>query len=88
VTAEQRYKSLLGNDASNADAWGELGNLYYLQAKWPQAAKSYAEASISLLDKGDYPRAMYLQYVVRGLDPAQAARIDEKLRFMQRPVKR
>ncbi len=83
VKAETLYRELLNAESNSADAWGELGNLYYGQAKWQQAAESYSEAAIQLLEQGQYQRAMFLHYVVRGLDPAQAARIDEKLRAMQ-----
>jgi len=86
VTAEKLYMQLIKNDVQNTDAWGELGNLYYLQAKWPQAATAYTEAALRLLDKGEYPRAMFLHYIVRGLDPRQASRVDEQLRRMQTPV--
>lgn len=83
VAAEAIYRQLIKYDPVVADAWGELGNLYYGQAKWPQAAEAYAEAAIQLLERNEYPQAMFLHYMVRGLDPEQAARIDAKLRAMQ-----
>lgn len=83
VKAESLYRGLLQHETSNADAWGELGNIYYGQAKWPQAAEAYAEAAIQLFEQGQYSQAMFLHYVVRGLDPLQAARIDAKLHTMQ-----
>lgn len=81
--AEQLYRELIKDESVAADAWGELGNLYYGHAKWQQAAEAYAETAIRLLEQEQYSQAMFLHYVVRGLDPAQAARIDEKLRAMQ-----
>jgi tetratricopeptide (TPR) repeat protein len=81
--AEAMYRELLKREPTAADAWGELGNLYYGQAKWQQAAMSYAEAAIQLLEQGQYSQAMFLHYVVQGLDPAQAARIEAKTRSMQ-----
>lgn len=83
TAAENLYHELLNREPAATDAWGELGNLYYGQAKWQQAAKAYTEAAIQLLDQGQYSQAMFLHYVVRGLDSAQAARIDEKMRAMQ-----
>lgn len=83
VKAEHLYREFLKREPTVADAWGELGNIYYGQAKWQQAADAYAQASIQLLDQGQYAQAMFLHYVVRGLDPAQATRIDEKMRAMQ-----
>jgi tetratricopeptide (TPR) repeat protein len=84
--AETAYKKVLEGDTDNADAWGELGNVYYMQAKWAQAAEAYAEAAIRLLKKGDYRQAMYMRYVVQGLDPKQAARVDAQLKRMQAPA--
>ncbi len=86
VLAETAYKKLLEGDTENADAWGELGNVYYMQAKWAQAAEAYAEAAIRLLQKGDYRQAMYMRYVIQGLDPKQAARVDAELKRMQAPA--
>jgi tetratricopeptide (TPR) repeat protein len=83
VKAEHMYRELLKREPATADAWGELGNLYYGQAKWQKAAEAYTEAAIQLLDQDQYSQAMFLHYVVRGLDPAQAARIDTKVRAMQ-----
>lgn len=83
VEAERLYRDYLKQQPTAADAWGELGNIYYAQAKWQQAAEAYAEAAIQLLDKGQYSQAMYLHYVVRGLDSTQVARIDAKLYAMQ-----
>ncbi|WP_126456371.1 hypothetical protein [Sulfuriflexus mobilis] len=83
TAAENLYHELLKREPTATDAWGELGNLYYGQAKWQQAAKAYAEAAMQLLDQGQYSQAMFLHYVVRGLDSAQAMRIDEKMRAMQ-----
>ena len=87
VTAEMHYHQITKMATDNVDAWGELGNIYYLQAKWPQAAEAYTEAALRLLKTGDYPRAMFMRYIVRGLDARQAARIDEQLRHMQAPAK-
>ncbi|NNG14484.1 MAG: hypothetical protein HKM22_04925, partial [Gammaproteobacteria bacterium] len=83
VKAEYMYREFLKREPTAADAWGELGNIYYGQAKWQQAAEAYAEAAIQLLEQGQYSQAMFLHYVVRGLDPVQSARIDAKLRAMQ-----
>jgi tetratricopeptide (TPR) repeat protein len=83
VKAEAMYRELLKREPAAADAWGELGNVYYGQAKWQQAATAYAEAAIQLLEQGQYSQAMFLHYVVQGLDPAQAARIEAKTRSMQ-----
>jgi len=84
--AEALYKQQIEIAKATADSWGELGNIYYLQAKWQQAASAYTEAALILLDKGDFPQAMFMRYIVVGLDPAQAKRIDEHVRALQAPV--
>jgi len=84
--AEALYKQKIRNDNASANSWGELGNVYYLQAKWQQAAFAYTEAALFLLDKGDFPQALFLRYIVSGLDPEQVKRIDQRLRALQAPV--
>lgn len=84
--AEALYKEQIKNSQVNADSWGELGNIYYFQAKWQLAATAYTEASLILLDKGVYPQAMFLRYIVMGLDPVQGKRIDERLQALQAPL--
>ena len=84
--AEALYKEQIKNSQVDADSWGELGNIYYFQAKWQLAATAYTEASLILLDKGDYPQAMFLRYIVMGLDPVQGKRIDERLQALQAPL--
>jgi len=85
--AEALYKQQIENAKANADSWGELGNVYYLQAKWQQAAIAYTEAALLLLNKGDFPQAMYMRYIVVGLDPVQAKRIDDHVKALQAPLK-
>jgi len=84
--AESLYKEQLKHSQVNADSWGELGNIYYLQAKWQQAAMAYTEAALILLDKGNFPQAMFIRYIVVGLDPVQARRIDEHVKALQAPL--
>ena len=84
--AEALYKQQIATAAPNADSWGELGNIYYIQARWKQAAAAYTEAALLLLDKGDFPQAMFMRYIVMGLDPLQVKRIDDHVRAMQAPV--
>jgi len=84
--AEALYKEQIKISQVDADSWGELGNIYYFQAKWQLAATAYTEASLILLDKGDYPQAMFLRYIVMGLDSVQARRIDERLQALQAPL--
>lgn len=86
VKAEALYKQQIETAKPDANSWGELGNIYYLQAKWKQAAAAYTEAALLLLEKGDFPQAMFMRYIITGLDPAQARRIDERLKALQAPL--
>jgi len=79
VTAENSYRQLIESGQGNADTWGELGNVYYMQAKWPQTAEAYTEAALLLVDARAVPQAMHMHAVVMRMDMQQAKRIDEKL---------
>ncbi len=81
--AERLYRIITSADKGNLKAWGELGNIYYLQSRWQDAAAAYTEVAINLVDKGDIPQAMYLLQVVGRLDARQAQRIHEHLRSQQ-----
>ena len=83
ASAEEHYQELLQQNPAVVEAWGELGNIYYARAKWQQAAEAYAEAAMQLLEQGQYTQAMFLHYIVRGLDQAQAQRIETKVHTMQ-----
>lgn len=78
--AEKQYQALVKEDSATADAWGELGNVYYAQGKWQEAAAAYAEAALRLIENKNMGQAMHLHQVVAGMDAEQAKRIDEKLR--------
>ncbi len=70
--AETFYREAAVADANNADALGELGNIYYAQGRWSDAAEAYAGAVERLLESGEQQRAGYLMTVLDGLDPARA----------------
>lgn len=77
--AERLYQKITKVDAGNINAWGELGNIYYQQSRWQDAAMAYTEVALRLVETGDISQAMYLQHVVGQMDPAQAQRIHERL---------
>lgn len=78
--AEQQYRGLVESDGVSADTWGELGNVYYVQGKWQEAARAYTEAALKLIDNKQMGQAMHLHQLVLRMDGQQAMRIDEKLR--------
>ena len=79
VKAEQLYQEVANSDGSNINAWGELGNIYYMQSKWPEAAKAYTEVALLLIEKNDMPQAAFFHELVNQMDPAQSERINERL---------
>ncbi|WP_126456369.1 tetratricopeptide repeat protein [Sulfuriflexus mobilis] len=81
--AERLYRKITTADEGNINAWGELGNIYYLQSRWQDAAAAYTEVALRLVEMGDIPQAVYLQQLVSRLDGKQALRIHERLRSQQ-----
>ncbi len=77
--AEQLYQQLASADSTAADPLGELGNLYYTQGRWNDAAEAYAGAATRLAAVGDIPRARHLLRVLDGLDPARAKAVWESI---------
>lgn len=85
--AERLYQKITKSDVDNINAWGELGNIYYMQSRWQEAATAYTEVALRLVEMGDIPQAMYLQQLVSRLDAKQAQRIHERLRTQQVSLK-
>lgn len=70
--AERLYRQAAETDPASADALGELGNVYYAQGRWADAATVYAGAIERLGQSGDHLRAEHLLRVLDGLDPERA----------------
>lgn len=79
--AERLYRQAAESDPASADALGELGNVYYAQGRWADAATVYAGAVERLGASGDHLRAEHLIRVLDGLDPERA----QSLRSVQQP---
>lgn len=77
--AEKIYQQLASADPAAADPLGELGNLYYTQGRWTDAADAYAGAVTRLAAVGDMPRARHLLRVLDGLDPERAQAVWESI---------
>ena len=81
--AEKTYLDLIKIDDSNADIYGELGNVYYSQGKWKQAGEAYYEAAVRLLasekDGQNVNRVSYLLRVIQGLDRESAEKLKNKI---------
>lgn len=82
-SSERLYLDLVNMDDSDADAYGELGNVYYAQGKWKQAGEAYYEAAVRLLaleqDGQKSNRISYLLRVIQGLDAESAEKLRNKI---------
>lgn len=78
-TAEQAYRDLVQLAPDNPDAYGELGNLYYQQGQWQQAADAYYEAAQRLLNRGERYPAQHLLRVLWNLDSDKARALESML---------
>jgi TolA-binding protein len=74
--AEAGYRSLIDLDPANPDGYGELGNLYFSQGKWEEAATAFFEAGKRLVASGHNQQASGLVNVIRGLNGAQADELE------------
>lgn len=69
------YEALLDRDPAEADAWGELGNVYYAMGRWQEAGEAYYEAARRLIARGDTRQLGYLLRIIDSLAPEKAARL-------------
>jgi hypothetical protein len=70
--AEKDYRSLTELEPQNPDGYGELGNMYFSQGRWDEAAAAYYEAGVRLVREGRLEPARALVNVIRGLNGKQA----------------
>ena len=77
--AETNYQQLIQMEPDNPDGYGELGNMYFAQGQWEQAAAAYYEAGVRLLETGMVEEARQMVDVIRGLNGAQADDLEERI---------
>ena len=77
--AERLYRILTQAEDTDINAWGELGNIYYMQARWKEAANAYAEVALRFIDKEEMQQAAFFHYLVNQMDREQSARINKRL---------
>ena len=70
--AEKNYRALTELEPQNPDGFGELGNMYFSQGRWEEAAAAYFEAGTRLISEGRLDAARELVNVIRGLNGQQA----------------
>ena len=77
--AEQQYRKLTQLEPDNPDGYGEMGNMYFSQGKWEQAAAAYYQAGARLLSDGLIQEARQMVDVIRGLNGAQADDLEAQI---------
>ena len=75
--AEKNYQALTELEPQNPDGYGELGNMYFSQGRWEEAAAAYYAAGTRLVGEGRLDRARELVNVIRGLNGKQADELDK-----------
>jgi hypothetical protein len=78
--AESKYMDLTRVDPDNPDGYGELGNMYFSQGQWEQAASAYYEAGVRLVGQGLLDQAEELVAVIRGLNGEHADDLERKIK--------
>ncbi|HED35593.1 MAG TPA: hypothetical protein ENJ08_15470 [Gammaproteobacteria bacterium] len=77
-SAENTYIKLT-EMVDDPNAYGELGNLYYMQSKWKKAGDAYYHAAIKLKDIKQLDQAYHLLRIIRGLDTDTANKLQIEL---------
>ncbi len=75
--AEKNYRNLAELEPQNPDGYGELGNMFFTQGRWEEAAAAYYEAGIRLVREGRIQPARDLVNVIRGLNGSQAEELEK-----------
>lgn len=73
------YKDYLKASTDNADAHGELGNVYYLAGRYQEAAQAYYDSAKLLIAKKEYDRVPALLPVIGQMNPALADELVQKM---------
>jgi len=73
------YSVYLEQKNDDANAWGELGNIYYFDGNLPDAAKAYYNAANLLIDRGQTARAMELIPVIEEGEPGLSEALYQRL---------
>jgi hypothetical protein len=77
--AENYYRQLIEVEPDNPDGYGELGNMYFAQGQWEQAAAAYYDAGIRMINQGMLIQAQQLVDVIRGLNGGQADELEKQV---------
>ena len=78
--AEANYRKWMELEPDNPDSYGELGNLFFSQGKWEEAASAYYEAGVRLVESGNLQQASELLEVIRGLNGSQSEELERRIK--------
>jgi hypothetical protein len=78
------YSVYLEQNVTDIDIWGELGNVYYLEGEYAEAAKAYFNVANLLIDRGQTARALELLPVIEEGDAGLSAAIYQRLTTVKR----
>lgn len=78
------YSVYLEQKNDDANAWGELGNVYYFEGNLADAAKAYYNAASLLIDRGLTARAVDLFPVIEEGEPGLAEALHQRLTTIKR----
>jgi tetratricopeptide (TPR) repeat protein len=73
------YKDYLKSNSNNADAHGELGNVYYLNGRYQESAQSYYDSAKLLIEQKQTDRVPALLPVIAQVNPALADELAQKM---------
>ncbi|MEY2340543.1 tetratricopeptide repeat protein [Acidithiobacillus sp. IBUN Pt1247-S3] len=78
-SAISKYENLIKEVPDAAFAYGELGNVYYMDGQRDKAADNFEHAAMLLIQQGQVQQAASLIPVLGALDPALAQRVQVAL---------
>ncbi len=78
------YLQHLYKHPNDGNAYGELGNVYMMMGRYPEAAQNYYEAATRLVDAGQINVVMSLLPVIAEHEPMLASLIRQKMARMAR----
>jgi thioredoxin-like negative regulator of GroEL len=79
AAAVNGYKAYLAKTPGNADAHGELGNIFYATGNIPEAGLAYYNAANLLIDQKQPDRADALMPLISQINPALASDLSARL---------
>lgn len=73
------YQKLLHEAPDHPGIYGELGNVYYMTGKYPEAAIAYGSAARTMIRMQRFAEAYSLLPLIGSLNPQEATTIDHSL---------